>query len=95
MLYCILTNFSDTFSVKDGFTMIYFLVFAAVAIFLVADILLAKEFYKIAVMKGWSSKKYFWFPVLVTFAGYLLVIALPDKGRADSAALVSDDLPEL
>ena len=75
--------------------MIYFLVFAAVAVFLIADILLAKEFYKIAVVKGWSSKKYFWFPVLVTFAGYLLVIALPDKGGVNIAALVSDDLPEL
>lgn len=75
--------------------MTYFFAFAAVAAFLVADILLAREFYKIAVMKGWSSKKYFWFPVLTAFAGYLLVIALPDKGGVDIAALVSDDLPDL
>ena len=63
--------------------------------FLAADILLAREFYKIAVIKGWSSKKYFWLSIFTTFAGYLLVIALPDKGGADITALVSDDLPDL
>lgn len=75
--------------------MYYVLAFVLIAAFVAADILLAKEFYKIAVIKGWSDKKYFWFPVFVTVAGYLLVIALPDKGRADIAALVSDDLPDL
>ena len=68
---------------------------AALIVFIAADILLAIEFYKAAVMKGWDSKKYFWFPVLLTVAGYLLVIALPDRGGAGMSALVSDDLPEL
>ena len=72
------------------------LIFLAVAAVLIAaDILLAREFYKAAVMKGWPSRRYFWFPVLLTQAGYLLVIALPDRGGAGMTALVSDDLPEL
>ena len=67
----------------------------AVIFFIAADILLAQEFYKAAVMKGWSGKKYFWYAVVLTIAGYLLVIALPDRGGDDMSALVSDDLPEL
>ena len=67
----------------------------AVIVFLAADILLAQEFYKIAVMKGWSGKKYFWFPIFLTIGGYMLIIALPDRGGAGISALVSDDLPEL
>ena len=73
----------------------YIAIAVAVIVFIAADILLAAEFYKAAVMKGWDSKKYFWFPVFLPFAAYLLVIALPDRGGAGMSALVSDDLPEL
>ena len=57
---------------------------------------LAREFYNAAIMKGWNSKKYFWIPFLFGVVGYLLVIALPDRGAVQQmSVMVSDDLPEL
>ncbi len=41
---------------------------------------LALEFYDVAKMKGFTSKKYFWLPFL-TIPGYLLIIALPDRNQ--------------
>lgn len=40
---------------------------------------LAKEFSHVAELKGYPDKKYFWIAFLVPFAGYLLIIALPDR----------------
>ena len=36
-------------------------------------------FYEIACMKGFQDRRYFWIPVLFGAAGYLLVVALPDR----------------
>jgi hypothetical protein len=55
----------------------------------------AKEFYKAAVARGWPEKKYFWICFLLPPAGYLLVIALPDRGGPARGSFVSTDLPEL
>ena len=56
----------------------------------------AQEFYKAALMKGWNSKKYFWLSFLLGPVGYLLVVALPDRGEVKHmSVMVSDDLPEL
>ena len=56
----------------------------------------AQEFYKVALMKGWNSKKYFWMSFLLGPVGYLLVVALPDRGEVKHmSVMVSDDLPEL
>ena len=63
--------------------------------FLAADFFVAKEFYKAAVMKGWASKKYFWISFFLTFAGYILVAALPDRGGKDMSVFCSDDLPDI
>ena len=62
---------------------------------LAAHYFVAQEFYKAAVMKGWPQKKYFVMAFLLTFVGYLLIIALPDRGGSYMKALESDDLPEL
>ena len=62
---------------------------------LVISYFVAKEFYKAAVAKGWPQKKYFWLCFLLTFAGYLLVVSLPDRGGAPIGSFVSGDLPEL
>lgn len=53
------------------FVMILFYIFAAV------------EFSKIAEIKGYPEKKTIalWFCLLVPFAGYLFVCALPDNGH--------------
>jgi len=70
-----------------------------IAIFIISIVIsyfIAKEFYKAALMKGWNSKKYFWIPFLLGLVGYLLVIALPDRGGVQHmSVMISDDLPEL
>ena len=66
-----------------------------VAVCLVVSYFVAKEFYKAAVARGWPQKKYFWICFLLPVIGYLLVIALPDRGGPALGSFVSDDLPDL
>jgi hypothetical protein len=47
----------------------------------IINLYLADEFYIIAKMKGYNSKKYFWISFFLGIAGYLLIIALPDLRR--------------
>lgn len=54
---------------------------------------LAKWFFEAAEAKGWHSRKYFWICFWLGLVGYLLVIALPDRGNTPQA--VSDELPDL
>ena len=61
--------------------------------FLVIAYLIANEFYKVAQAKGYSEKKYLWLSFWLGIIGYLLVIALPDRGNTPKA--VSDELPDL
>lgn len=70
-------------------------ILAAAVVYLVVAWFVAKEFYKAAVARGWPQKKYFWLCFLLPLAGYLLVIALPDRGGAALGSFVSTDLPEL
>ncbi len=72
----------------------YLLIALAVcALILWITYLIAKEFYKVAQAKGYSEKKYLWLPFLLGVIGYLLVVALPDRGNTPKA--VSDELPDL
>ena len=71
------------------------IVIAAVIIGLVVSFFMAREFYKAAVARGWPQKKYFWICFLLPICGYLLVIALPDRGGHALGSFVSDDLPQL
>lgn len=54
---------------------------------------ISKCFFEAANAKGYYSKKYFWLCFLLGFVGYLLVIALPDRGATKQVVL--DELPEL
>lgn len=75
-----------------------FLVFPCIlglAVYFVVTYFLAIEFYKAAAMKGHSEKKYFWIAFLVPLAGYLLIVALPDRGGTGLFSIESNDLPEL
>ena len=62
---------------------------------LAVNAFLAVEFYKAASAKGWGQRKYFWIAFLLSFAGYILIAALPDRGGQQMSVLISDDLPEL
>ncbi len=43
--------------------------------------IICKDFHTAAVQKGYEGKKYFWYGFFFGLAGYLLVIALPDKKK--------------
>ena len=73
--------------------LIYILIIAFCALMLWVLFLIAKEFYKAAQAKGYSEKKYFWIPFWLGIVGYMLVIALPDRGNTPKAVI--DELPEL
>ncbi len=55
--------------------------------------LVAQEFYAAAKAKGYSEKKYLWICFLLGVIGYLLVVALPDRGNTNKT--IGDDLPDL
>lgn len=69
------------------------LIIAVCALMLWVLYLIAKEFYNVAQAKGYSEKKYLWLPFWLGIIGYLLVIALPDRGGAPKPVI--DELPEL
>jgi len=70
---------------------ILMLIMAGLVIWL--DWYLATQFCNAAQMKGHYEKKYFWLSFLLGPVGYLLVVALPDRGKPD--AYLNDDLPSL
>lgn len=65
----------------------------AVILLVYIQYFIAKEFYKVAQIKGYDDKKYLWIPFLLSFAGYLLVISLPVKNIDKSKDI--DELPEI
>lgn len=42
---------------------------------------IAKQFEEIAEEKGFSGKRYFWIPFLFGIIGWIMVAALPDRGK--------------
>lgn len=67
------------------------LYFVALIIGLILDYFIANWFAQIAADKGHPEKKYFWLCFLLGLIGYILVIALPDRGNHQS----HNDLPDL
>ncbi len=57
------------------------------------DFILAVYFYTAATDKGYRNLGYLYIPFFLTIAGYLLVIALPDRGT--TTVVADDELPEL
>lgn len=80
-----------------------FWIFLLCAVLVVVYALIGWQFYKIAVMKGHPQIKYFWISFLFWFAGWLMVIALPDRNATQTVVHdtvqpnnnTSDELPEL
>ena len=69
------------------------IVLGALAV-LVLGYFIAAEFQKIAVMKGHTSMRYFWWTFLLGPIGMLMVIALPVV-TPSAESVVSDELPDL
>ena len=73
----------------------FVLIGIAVIAILAVHFFVSVEFYKAAAMKGWPQKKYFYMALALWFVGYLLIIALPDRGGSGVRAVEISDLPEL
>lgn len=73
-----------------------YLLWLALIIFLLIFLLyfIPNEFFKVAEMKGYHERKYFWIPFFFGIAGYLLIIALPDRTKVVEHK-IDDSLPEL
>ena len=71
-----------------------FFILLGIILGLVINYYIANEFYKVAVMKGYNEDKYLWISFFFSVAGYLLVIALPDKSMKNEKVSV-DQIPEL
>lgn len=69
-----------------------FLTFLGVAFALLLDFVIADQFGKIAIEKGYSYIYTIWC-FIFTMIGYLMVIALPDRGS--KAEVATDELPDL
>lgn len=69
------------------------LILIVAALFIWLEWYIAKQFYEAAKAKGYSDRKYLWICFWLSAVGYLLVIALPDRGN--SVPVISDELPDL
>ena len=49
--------------------------------FIMGWVYIAQQFERIAKMKGHYEKRYFWLSFFLTIIGWMLVIALPDRGQ--------------
>lgn len=54
---------------------------------------IAGLFYYIGVDKGYNGKVYLWVGVFLTVIGYLLIVAMPDRGSNPQFA--NEELPDL
>ena len=67
---------------------------------IIIDYIIAQEFQQIANQKGFNERKYFWYSFLLGFAGWIMVIALPDRKSSyiinqPQTNSKNDTLPEL
>ena len=70
------------------------LIFLGAIAVIILWVYVAKEFRRIAAMKGHDEARYFWWTFLVGPVGMLMVVALPNKNKP-AEAVVSDELPEI
>ena len=74
-----------------------FIFLLIVAIWVAIFVFAAKEFQQIATMKGHPENKYFWCCFWLGAIGWLMVVALPDRGNAAEKTVKAntDELPDL
>ena len=71
------------------------LILLGAALIIVLAVAVAKEFERIAAMKGYPEKRYFWWSLFLSFAGYAMVIALPDRGNTAEKTVAEDEIPDI
>ena len=76
----------------EGLLVLGILVVAGLLVWL--QICVAKEFQRIAAMKGHEETRYFWWTFLMGPVGMMMVIALPQKAAAPEE-VKPDELPEI
>jgi hypothetical protein len=60
------------------------------------QICVAKEFQRIAVMKGHTEKSYFWWTLFLGMVGMMMVVALPsNRTEAQQEKAADEELPEI
>ena len=69
------------------------LAFIVIAIYFGVCFFLASQFSEVATLKGYNDKKYYWICFWLGLPGWLLVVALPNRGN--SIPVISDELPDL
>ena len=73
-----------------------FLILLGAVLLIVLAVAVAKEFWRIALMKGNPEKRYFWWSLFLGIVGWLMVIALPDRGGAVTEKPVAEDeIPDI
>ena len=73
--------------------MVGLIVLGAIAV-IVLWYFVAREFKRIAAMKGHDEARYFWWTFLLGPVGMLMVVALPQETKAPEE-IKSDELPEI
>lgn len=73
------------------------IIFLVCVVGIVLDFFISRWFYTAAKEKGHQQKKYFWICFWLGMVGWLLIIALPDRGGVlpRKQEPVRDELPEL
>ena len=66
--------------------------FIGIIVVLIIQYFIAREFQRIAELKGHYEKRYFWITFFLWIVGMLLVIALLQTGHSGSS---DDSLPEI
>ena len=72
-----------------------FLIFLGIAAVLAVWYFIAKEFRRIAAMKGHDEERYFWWTFLFGPVGMMMVIALPAGAAVPEKDVYDDEIPEI
>lgn len=95
-----IAGFIYLYDTGDILPLVYVFMGSLVPVILVwVDFIVAAYFYKVAEYKGYHDVIYCRLSFYLTFIGYLLVVALPDRAVAsvgtENNTTVEDELPEI
>lgn len=68
--------------------MAIFLTILGIALAIILNCVIADQFHRCAIDKGYEERRFFWFPFFFGLIGYLMVIALPDRGDEPGESII-------